>query len=52
MLRSKHFNNNELMEGGKTWLSSQAVDFFDTGIQQLISRYEKCLSSGSDKGEK
>jgi hypothetical protein len=36
-LRSKIFNNNEeLMEGLKLWLSSQAADFFDTGIQKLI----------------
>jgi transposase len=47
-LRSQHFSNNEeLMEGVKTWLSSQAADFFDTGIRKLTSRY-KCLSSGSD----
>jgi hypothetical protein len=32
-LQSQRFNNNEeLMEGVKTWLSSQAADFFDTGI--------------------
>jgi hypothetical protein len=37
-------NNEELMEGVKTWLSYQAADFFDTGIQKLIPRY-KCLSS-------
>jgi hypothetical protein len=24
------------MEGVKTWLSSQAVDFFDTGVQKLV----------------
>jgi hypothetical protein len=24
------------MEGVETWLSSQAADFFDTGIQKLI----------------
>jgi hypothetical protein len=24
----------------KTWLSSQAADFFDTGIQKLIPQYE------------
>jgi histone-lysine N-methyltransferase SETMAR len=31
------FNNNEeLMEGVKTCLSSQQADFFDTGIQKLI----------------
>jgi hypothetical protein len=30
---SQHFSNNEeLMEGVKMWLSSQATDFFDTGI--------------------
>jgi transposase len=37
--RSQRFNNNEeLMEGVKTWPSSQAADFFDTGIQKLILR--------------
>jgi hypothetical protein len=47
------FNNNEeLMEGVKTWLSSMAADFFDTGIQKLIPRYDKCLNSGSDYVEK
>jgi hypothetical protein len=51
-LRSQLFNNNEeFMEGVKTWLSSQAVDLFDIGIQKLISRY-KCLHSGGDYFEK
>jgi histone-lysine N-methyltransferase SETMAR len=36
-LGSQRFNNNEeLAEGVKTWLSSQAAGFFDTGIQKLI----------------
>jgi hypothetical protein len=35
-LRSQPFTSNEeLMEGVKTWLSSQAADFFDTGIHKL-----------------
>jgi hypothetical protein len=47
------FNNNEeLMEGVKTWLSSMAADFFDTGIQKLIPQYDKCLNSGRDYIEK
>jgi hypothetical protein len=51
-LRSQRFNNNEeLIEGVKTWLSSQAVDFFDTGTQKRIPQY-KCLNSGSDYVEK
>jgi hypothetical protein len=34
-------NNEELMEDVKTLLSSQAADFFDTGIQKLIPLYGK-----------
>jgi hypothetical protein len=52
-LESQHFKNNEeLMEGVKTWLSSMMADFFDTGIQKLIPQYEKCLNSGGDYVEK
>jgi histone-lysine N-methyltransferase SETMAR len=52
-LGSQNFNNNEeLLEGVKMWLSSQAADFFDRGIQKLILRYDKCLNSSSDYGEK
>jgi hypothetical protein len=36
-LRSQRFNNNEdMMEGVRTWLSSPAAEFFDIGIQKLI----------------
>jgi hypothetical protein len=51
-LRSQRFNNNEeLMEGVKTWLSSRAADFFDTGKQKLIPRYD-CLNFGGGYTEK
>jgi hypothetical protein len=47
-LGSQRFSNNEeLMEGVKMWLSSQAADFFNTGIQKLVPRY-KCLISGGE----
>jgi hypothetical protein len=47
--RSQRFNNNEqLMEGVKTWLSSQAADIFDTSIQKFIPRHGKCLNSDGD----
>jgi hypothetical protein len=46
---SLRFNSNEkLMKDVKSWLSSQAADIFDTGIQKLIPRYDKCLNSGGD----
>jgi hypothetical protein len=36
-LESQSFNNNdELMEGVKTWLSSHTADFFDAGEQKLF----------------
>jgi hypothetical protein len=50
-LRSQHFNYNEVMEGVKTWLGSQAADLFDTGMQKLIPQY-KCPNSGSVHAEK
>jgi hypothetical protein len=48
---SQRFNNNKLMEGVKTWLSSQAADFFDIGTQKRIPRYT-WLNSDSDYVEK
>jgi transposase len=52
-LGSQFFNNTEeLMEGVKIWLSSQAVEFVDTGIQKLIPQYDKCLNSSGDYIEK
>jgi hypothetical protein len=36
------------MEIVKTWLSSQAADFFDTDIQKLIPRCDEYLNSGGD----
>jgi hypothetical protein len=52
-LRSQLFNNNEqMMEGVETWLSSKAADFFDSGIQKRIPRYDKCVNSGGDYIEK
>jgi hypothetical protein len=50
-LQSQRLNDNEFMEGVKTWLGSQAANFFDTGVHRLVPWY-KCLSSGSDYIEK
>jgi histone-lysine N-methyltransferase SETMAR len=49
---SRFNSNEELMVGAKTWLSSQVADFFDTGIQKLIPRCDRCLNSGGDYVEK
>jgi hypothetical protein len=52
-LKSQYFNNKEqLMERVNMWLSSQAANFFDIGIQKLIPRYDKCLSYRGDYVQK
>jgi hypothetical protein len=51
-LQSQPFINNEMMKGVKKWLSLQAADFFDKGIQKLISQYDKYHNSGGDYEEK
>jgi hypothetical protein len=52
-LQSQRLNNNEeLMEGVQTWLSSQASDFFGTGMRKLIHHPHNCLNSGGDYVEK
>jgi hypothetical protein len=51
-LLSQRFNSNEkLMAGVITWLSSQAADFIDIGLQRFIPRHKR-LSSGGDYIEK
>jgi hypothetical protein len=52
-LGSQSINNNEkIVEGIKTSLSSQVADFFDTGIQKPIPRYGTCLNSDGNYVEK
>ncbi|KAJ4428145.1 hypothetical protein ANN_24159 [Periplaneta americana] len=38
-------NDEELMTSVTRWFHSQAAEFYDRGIQKLISRYDKCPSS-------
>jgi histone-lysine N-methyltransferase SETMAR len=51
-LGSQSFNNKDLIEDSKTWLSSQVADFLHTGIQKRIPQYDKCLNYGGDYVEK
>ncbi|PNF43793.1 hypothetical protein B7P43_G09754 [Cryptotermes secundus] len=49
----QHFENDREAEMVVTqWFQSQAADFYDTGIQKLVPRYDKCLNSGGDYVEK
>jgi hypothetical protein len=35
-----------------TWFKVQAADFYDSGIQKLVPRLNKCLDNGGDYAEK
>ncbi|GFW56834.1 histone-lysine N-methyltransferase SETMAR [Trichonephila clavipes] len=44
-LGGKRFDTaDEVKEEVQDWLSSQAADVYDLGIQKLVERYEKCLN--------
>ena len=52
-LSGERFENDREAEMVVTqWFQSQAADFYDTGIQKLVPRYDKCLNSGGDYVEK
>ena len=51
-LAGKQFHSDAEVETTiNNWVQQQAVDFFDTGIQKLVTRY-KCLDSAGDYVEK
>jgi hypothetical protein len=35
-----------------TWVKGQAADFYDSGIQKLVPRLNKCLENAGDYVEK
>jgi hypothetical protein len=38
-------DDSEVKEAVNTWFASQAVSFYDAGIQKLVPRYDKCLGN-------
>jgi hypothetical protein len=44
-LARKKFNDDEVQEEFMTWFKGQAADFYDSGIQKLVSRLNKCLAN-------
>ena len=52
-MNSKNLQEDPRYEMSVTeWFQSQAADFYDTGIQKLVPRRDKYLSSGSEYFEK
>jgi hypothetical protein len=37
-------SDEEVKKTAKGWFKGLAVDFYDAGIQELVTRYDKCLN--------
>jgi hypothetical protein len=52
-LAGKKFDDNdEVQEEVVTWFKVQAAEFYDSGIQKLVPRLNKCLDNAGDYVEK
>ena len=45
-------DDDEVQEEVMTWFKGQAADFYDSGIQKLVPRLNKCLGNVGDYVEK
>jgi hypothetical protein len=48
----KFDNNDEVQEEVMMWFKRQVADFYDSGIQKLVPRLNKCLDNAGDYVEK
>jgi len=52
-LGGKRFDDDsDLKVAVQKWLTSQAVAFYEEGVQKFVPRYDKCLNNGSEYVEK
>jgi len=50
--RERFDDDDELQEAVMTLFKGQAADFYDSGIQKLVPRLNKCLDNAGDYVEK
>jgi hypothetical protein len=49
----KKFDDDDEVQGEvMAWFKGHAADFYDSGIQKLVRRLNKCLDNASDYVEK
>jgi len=44
----KKFDDDDEVQEVMTWFKGQAADFYDSGIQKLVPRLNKCLDNAGD----
>ena len=51
-LAGKNFDDDDEMQEVMTWFKGLAANFYDSGIQKLVPRLNKCLDNAGDYVEK
>jgi hypothetical protein len=51
-LAGQKFDDDDEVQEVMTWFKGQAADFYDSGIQKLVPRLNKCLDNAGDYVEK
>ena len=52
-LAGKKFDDDDdVQEEVMTWFKGQAANFYDSGIQKVVPRFNKCLDNAGDYVEK
>jgi len=51
-LAGKKFDDDEVQEEVMRWFKVLGADFYDSGIQKLVPRLNKCLDNAGDYVEK
>jgi len=51
-LAEKKFDEDDVVQEVMTLFKGQAADFYDSGIQKLVPRLNKCLDNAGDYVEK
>ena len=52
LAEKKFDDHDEVQEEVMTWFKGLAADFYDSGIQKLVPRLNKCLDNAGDCVEK
>jgi hypothetical protein len=52
LVGKKFYDDDEVQKEVMTWFKALAADFYDSGIQKLVPRLNKCLDNAGDYVEK
>jgi hypothetical protein len=48
LAREQFDDDDEVQEEAMKWFKGQAADFYESGIQKLVPKFNKCLDNAGD----